>query len=77
MFVTGPDVIRTVTHEDVTKEKLGGARTHNELHGVAHFLAEDDAVCFQRIRELLSFCLRTIGKTHLVLSRPILQSAGT
>ncbi len=55
MFVTGPDVIRTVTHEDVTKETLGGARTHNETSGVAHFLAEDDTVCLQRIRQLLSF----------------------
>src|SRR3954453_3517097 len=52
MFVTGPDVIRTVTHEDVTKETLGGARTHNETSGVAHFLAEDDTVCLQRIRQL-------------------------
>jgi len=55
MFVTGPDVIRTVTHEDVTKEVLGGARTHNETSGVAHFLAEDDTACLQRIRQLLSF----------------------
>ena len=38
MFVTGPDVIRTVTHEEVTKEELGGARTHNEVSGVAHFI---------------------------------------
>src|SRR5947208_3587626 len=52
MFVTGPDVIRTVTHEDVTKEVLGGARTHNETSGVAHFLAEDDSACLQRIRQL-------------------------
>ena len=37
MFVTGPDVIKTVTHEDVTKEKLGGAETHNTISGVAHF----------------------------------------
>src|SRR5271169_3810845 len=43
MFVTGPDVIKTVTHEDVTKEKLGGASTHNSISGVAHFLAADDA----------------------------------
>ena len=39
MFVTGPDVIRTVTHEEVTKEELGGATTHNSKSGVAHFLA--------------------------------------
>src|SRR4051794_33856293 len=55
MFVTGPDVIRTVTHEDVSKEELGGALTHNSVSGVAHFMAEDDAACLQRIRELLSF----------------------
>src|SRR5438874_2847204 len=55
MFVTGPDVIKTVTHEDVTKEKLGGAETHNTLSGVAHFLAQDDAECLRMIRELLSY----------------------
>src|SRR3982751_3220163 len=55
MFVTGPDVIKTVTHEDVTKEDLGGAMTHNEKSGVAHFAAEDDAECVALIRELLSF----------------------
>jgi propionyl-CoA carboxylase beta chain len=55
MFVTGPDVIKTVTHEEVTKEELGGATTHNELSGVAHFMAHDDADCLAMIRELLSF----------------------
>src|SRR5215204_6588102 len=55
MFVTGPDVIRTVTHEEVTKEELGGALTHNEKSGVAHFAAEDDRECLALIRELLSF----------------------
>ena len=55
MFVTGPDVIKTVTHEDVTKSRLGGAATHNEISGVAHFMAEDDADCLAMIRELLSF----------------------
>jgi propionyl-CoA carboxylase beta chain len=55
MFVTGPDVIKTVTHEEVTKEKLGGAATHNETSGVAHFMARDDAECLSMIRELLSF----------------------
>jgi propionyl-CoA carboxylase beta chain len=55
MFVTGPDVIKTVTHEDVTKEKLGGASTHNSVSGVGHFMAKDDAECIQMIRELLSF----------------------
>jgi propionyl-CoA carboxylase beta chain len=55
MFITGPDVISTVTHEDVTKEELGGAMTHNERSGVAHFAVEDDAECLALIRELLSF----------------------
>ena len=55
MFVTGPDVLRTVTHEQVTKEELGGAMTHNERSGVAHFAAEHDRECILLIRELLSF----------------------
>jgi propionyl-CoA carboxylase beta chain len=55
MFVTGPDVIKTVTHEEVTKEKLGGATTHNEISGVAHFMAHDDRECVAMVRELLSF----------------------
>ena len=55
MFVTGPDVIKTVTHEEVTKEQLGGAGTHNETSGVAHFEAHDDAECLSMVRELLSF----------------------
>ncbi len=55
MFVTGPDVIKTVTHEDVTKEALGGAMTHNEKSGVAHFAVENDEECIALIRELLSF----------------------
>ena len=55
MFVTGPDVIKTVTHEEVTKEKLGGAETHNQVSGVAHFAAESDEDCIALIRELLSY----------------------
>src|SRR6201990_962192 len=55
MFVTGPDVIRTVTHEDVTKDKLGGAMTHNSMSGGGHCVARDDAECLGMIRELLSF----------------------
>jgi len=55
MFVTGPDVIKTVTHEEVTKEDLGGATTHNEVSGVAHFMAHDDRECVATVRELLSF----------------------
>jgi propionyl-CoA carboxylase beta chain len=55
MFVTGPDVIKTVTHEEVSKEALGGAMTHNGRSGVAHFAEEDEPTCIRRIRELLSF----------------------
>ncbi|MEX2273649.1 MAG: acyl-CoA carboxylase subunit beta [Vicinamibacterales bacterium] len=55
MFVTGPDVVRTVTHEEVTKEELGGAMTHNATSGVAHFAVADDADCIRLIRELLSY----------------------
>ncbi|MGH9313332.1 MAG: acyl-CoA carboxylase subunit beta [Vicinamibacterales bacterium] len=55
MFVTGPDVIKTVTHEEVTKEQLGGAMTHNELSGVAHFAVANDRDCLQLIRELLGY----------------------
>ncbi len=55
MFVTGPDVLKTVTHEDVTKETLGGADTHASVSGVAHLVAESDADCLLKIRALLSF----------------------
>jgi propionyl-CoA carboxylase beta chain len=55
MFITGPDVIKTVTHEDVTKEQLGGALTHNQTSGVAHFATENEEDCLRVIRELLSF----------------------
>jgi propionyl-CoA carboxylase beta chain len=55
MFITGPDVIRTVTHEDVSKEELGGAETHNSVSGVAHFAADSDEHALLLVRELLSF----------------------
>ena len=55
MFVTGPDVIRTVTHEEVTKEALGGGVTHNATSGVAHFLSANDKDCLRQIRRLLTF----------------------
>ena len=55
MFITGPDVIKAVTHEDVTMEELGGAETHNTLSGVAHFAAENEEHTLALIRELLSF----------------------
>ncbi len=55
MFITGPDVIKTVTHEEVTMQELGGAETHNATSGVAHFASPDEDECFHSIRELLSY----------------------
>jgi len=55
MFITGPDVIKTVTHQEVTKETLGGALTHNSVSGVAHFAAESDEHALRIVRELFSF----------------------
>ncbi|MEN6565829.1 MAG: carboxyl transferase domain-containing protein [Veillonellales bacterium] len=55
MFITGPQVIKTVTGEEVSAEQLGGAMTHNSVSGVAHFAAENDADCLEQIRRLLSF----------------------
>ncbi len=55
MFVTGPDVIKTVTHEEVSKEDLGGALSHNVKSGVAHFAVDDDRACLETIRELLGY----------------------
>ncbi len=55
MFVTGPDVVKSVTHEEVTKSELGGARTHNIKSGVAHFMSDNDEQAIVAIRELLSF----------------------
>jgi propionyl-CoA carboxylase beta chain len=55
MFVTGPEVVKTVTHEEVTKEALGGALTHNQKSGVAHFAAENEQATILMTRELLSF----------------------
>jgi propionyl-CoA carboxylase beta chain len=55
MFITGPDVIKTVTHEDVTKDELGGAMTHNAKSGVAHFAADSDEHALRLTRELVSF----------------------
>jgi methylmalonyl-CoA decarboxylase alpha subunit len=55
MFITGPQVIKTVTGEEVSAEQLGGAMTHNSVSGVAHFVADDDADCLEQIRRLISF----------------------
>ena len=55
MFITGPEVIKSVTREEVTQEDLGGAATHNSRSGVAHFIATDDRDCIAQIRRLLSY----------------------
>jgi propionyl-CoA carboxylase beta chain len=55
MFVTGPDVIKAVTHEDVTKEELGGAISHNTKSGVAHFVSDTDEQALMLVRELIGF----------------------
>src|SRR5262249_52805154 len=55
MFITGPDVIKAVTHEEVTKDALGGAHTHASRSGVAHFAAPDEPSAIATLRELISF----------------------
>lgn len=55
MFVTGPNVVKTVTHEEVTSEELGGATAHGQKSGVAHFAAENDAICLKDIRKLMTY----------------------
>jgi len=55
MFVTGPNVVKTVTHEEVTSEDLGGAKTHAERSGVNHFVAENDVECLKKVRSLLTY----------------------
>ena len=79
MFVTGPDVIRTVTHEQVTKEQLGGAMTHNEKSGVAHFAADDDAAAIQLTMARCSKCTSTSRGTSWSASRglPAVLSASS
>jgi propionyl-CoA carboxylase beta chain len=55
MFVTGPNVVKTVTHEEVTFEELGGAVTHASKSGVSHFTTDNDVDCLMKIRKLMSF----------------------
>ncbi len=55
MFVTGPNVVKTVTHEEVTSEALGGAKTHAEKSGVNHFTASNDVECLRKVRDLLTY----------------------
>jgi propionyl-CoA carboxylase beta chain len=58
MFLTGPDVVKSVTHEEVTFEELGGASTHSEISGVAHFAADSEAHALVLVRNLISFLPR-------------------
>ncbi len=55
MFITGPEVIRAVTHEDVDFDTLGSASVHHDKSGVAHFTAPDEEACLAQVRELLSY----------------------
>jgi len=71
MFVTGPNVVKTVTHEEVTSEELGGASTHSTKSGVAHFSSANDAVCIQDIRKLLKYIPQNCEeKVPVIESRP-------
>ena len=72
MFITGPDVIKTVTHEDVTFEDLGGAMTHNSVSGVAHLACENEEDVFDSLRELLSYIPQNNAE-----SAPILEYKGS
>lgn len=77
MFVTGPDVVKAVTHEEVTKEDLGGAYTHTSQSGVAHFMNDTEEETLTSIRELLSFLPSTIWKMCLfVLATTIYGGRG-
>ena len=76
MFVTGPDVIRTVTHEQVTKEELGGAMTHNEKSGVAHFAVENDQECLAAHSRAALVPARRTTSTIRRASRPPIRSTG-
>ena len=64
MFITGPDVIKSVTGEEITYEDLGGAMAHNAKSGVAHFACESDEDCLNEIKRLLPFCPTTTWRTR-------------
>lgn len=70
MFVTGPDVIKTVTHEEVSQEELGGAETHTQKSGVAHFATDNDQHCLLMIRELLNFLPSNNKETFIPKNMP-------
>jgi propionyl-CoA carboxylase beta chain len=80
MFVTGPNVVKTVTHENVTAEELGGASTHSTKSGVTHFSCANEAVCIDQIKKLLSYvpqnCEDDVPRVAFSLSderRPVLN----
>ena len=78
MFITGPDVIKTVTGEEVEFEELGGAMTHNSKSGVAHFAADDEDACLEDARYLLSAsCRRTTSRRRRGCRRPTTRSGWT
>jgi propionyl-CoA carboxylase beta chain len=62
MFVTGPNVVKTVTHEEVTSEDLGGAKTHAEKSGVNHFTASNDVECLKKVRDFMTFMPQNYGE---------------
>ena len=73
MFVTGPNVVKTVTHEEVTSEELGGANTHASKSGVTHFACSNEVECIENIKRLLSYVPQnnreTAPKIEFELSR--------
>ncbi|MCE3296204.1 MAG: methylmalonyl-CoA carboxyltransferase [Crocinitomicaceae bacterium] len=62
MFVTGPNVVKTVTHEEVTSEDLGGAKTHAEKSGVNHFTAANDVACLKKVRDFMTYMPQNYGE---------------
>ena len=75
MFITGPEVIKTVLGEEISMEDLGGARVHSEITGNAHFFAESEEECFEQIKKLLSFLPRN-NKEKAEKSKPKLPKRG-
>lgn len=75
MFVTGPNVVKTVTHEEVTSEDLGGAKTHAEKSGVNHFTAANDVDCLKKVRDLISYLPQNACETSPVPSVAAFSSA--
>jgi propionyl-CoA carboxylase beta chain len=78
MFVTGPNVVKTVTHEEVTSEDLGGAKSHAERSGVNHFTASNDVECLKKVRDLMTYMPQNYGElaptTHFEFSTSKLET---